>query len=71
MMRAIGIALIVALLALAVVLGWVAAEWHYDNCVSNANGRYPTVVDRRHGEPVDVNEPRRRRAIDGCSRSPV
>lgn len=70
MRTALGIGLVVALAALAAVLGWVAAEWHYDNCVSNANGRYPTVVDRGDGQPVDVNAPRRRRAIDDCSRSP-
>ncbi len=69
-MRATGVALVVALVMLAAALAWVAAEWHYDNCVSDANGRYPIVVERGKAQPRDVNAPRRRRALDGCSRSP-
>lgn len=69
-MRAVGIALVLAVVVLAAALAWVGAEWHYDNCVSDANGRYPVVVERRKAPPTDVNGPRRRRALDGCSRSP-
>jgi hypothetical protein len=67
MRTSIGIALVLALVALAAALGWIGAEWHYDNCVSDANGRYPIVVERRK----DLNEPRRRRALDRCSRLPL
>ena len=69
-MRAVGVTLVLAVVVLAAALAWVAGEWHYDNCVSDANGRYPIVVDRRKARPVDVNAPQRRRALDGCSRSP-
>jgi len=71
MRTALGIALVIALVALAGALGWVAAEWHYDNCVSQANGRYPIVVERRKGEPTDLNAGRRRRALERCSRWPL
>lgn len=60
----------IAILVLAAALTWVGAEWHYDNCVSDANGRNPIVVERRKGVPVDVNERRRKRALGDCSRSP-
>lgn len=69
-MRAIGVTLVLAVVVLAGALAWLAAESHYDNCVSDANGRYPIVVERRDGQPTDVNGRRRRRALDGCSRSP-
>jgi hypothetical protein len=68
---AIGIALVMALLVVAGALSWIGAEWHYDNCVSDANGRYPIVVERRKGTPADVNERRRQRALDRCSRWPL
>lgn len=71
MRTAIGIALVIALFVLAVTLGWVAAEWHYDNCVSDANGRYPIVVERRKEGPTDLNAARRQRALDRCSRWPL
>jgi hypothetical protein len=70
-MRGLLAALIVAVMLLMGAVAWTGAELHYDNCVSDVNGRYPVVVDRRRsGEPFDVNEPRRRRALDQCSRLP-
>lgn len=70
-MRVLVGVLIAAVLFLTAAVLWVGAEMHYDNCVSDANGRHPVVVERRRGNPVDVNERRRERAIDDCSRSPL